>query len=177
LRSNSGEEKGGVHNPFFYSYLVMITEEKLRLLIEQQIEGTSSFLVDVKVADGNQIKVLIDDLEGFSIRDAVGLSRYLEKTLDRDIEDFALSVSSPGLDQPFKVTKQYVKNIGRQVKVKLLEGGSVEGALLEADEQGILVKSRSKERIEGRKAKEWVETDHKLGYSQISETKVVIVFK
>ncbi len=155
----------------------MIGEEKIRLLVEQHIGGTSSFLVDLKVGADNSIQVQIDDDEGFSISDCVKLSRYLEEKLDRDSEDFALSVSSPGLTEPLKVSRQYVKNIGREVKVKLNDDTSVEGLMDKVDEAGIEVAWRTKERIEGRKAKEWVDHRRAIPFSEIKETKIKISFK
>lgn len=156
--------------------MAMITDEKVRLLVEQQIQGTSSFLVDVEVTGESQIHVKIDDDEGFSIQDCVKLSRYLEEKLDRDSEDFALQVSSPGLDEPFKVARQYVKNKGRNVKVKTANG-TIEGQLAEVTEEGVTVTNRTKERIEGRKAKQWVDHVHDIPFGDIVETKIVISFK
>lgn len=155
----------------------MIGEEKIRLLVQQHIAGTTSFLVDVKVSADNNVQVQIDDDEGFSIQDCVKLSRYLEEKLDRDSEDFALSVSSPGLSEPLKVARQYKKNVGRDVKVKLNDGSVVEGLMHSADEEGIQVSWREKERIEGRKAKQWVDYDQKVPFTDIKETKIKISFK
>ena len=154
----------------------MITDEKVRLLVEQHIQGSTSFLVDVEVIGGSQVDVKVDDDDGFSIQDCVKLSRYLREKLDTDIEDFALQVSSPGLNEPFKVARQYAKNIGRDLDVKT-GNGRIEGKLTNVSEAGITIINRAKERIEGRKAKEWVERVHEIPFSEIMETKIVISFK
>lgn len=155
----------------------MITAETIRQLAEAHLEGTPGFLVDVRVGEGNQIRILLDHDASTSIEDCMALHRYLESELDRNVEDFSLDVSSPGLDQPLKLHRQYVKNIGRTVQVKPVEGAKVEGELMSVDEAGITVKIREKRRIEGRKAKEWVEEDQVWPFEQIQSTKVVISFK
>ena len=155
----------------------MITADTIRQLAEAHLEGTPGFLVDVRVAEGNQIRVLLDHDASTSIEDCMALHRHLESELDRNVEDFSLDVSSPGLDQPLKLHRQYVKNIGRTVQVKPVEGAKVEGELVAVDEAGITVKIREKRRIEGRKAKEWVEEDQVWPFEQIQSTKVVISFK
>jgi ribosome maturation factor RimP len=154
----------------------MITDEKVRMLVEQHIQGSTSFLVDVVVVNGSQIDIKVDDDEGFSIQDCVKLSRYLREKLDFDIEDFSLQVSSPGLNEPFKVTRQYAKNMGRDLQVKT-KAGKIEGTLTDVNETGITMANRTKERIEGRKAKEWIDHVHEIAFSEIVETKIVISFK
>ncbi len=155
----------------------MITADTIRQLAEAHLEGTPGFLVDVRVAEGNQIRILLDHDASTSIEDCMALHRHLESELDRNVEDFSLDVSSPGLDQPLKLHRQYVKNIGRTVQVKPVEGAKVEGELVAVDEAGITVKIREKRRIEGRKAKEWVEEEQVWPFEQIQSTKVVISFK
>ena len=108
-----------------------------------------------------------------AIRLNVGDARVLAEI---HVEDFALQVSSPGLNEPFKVARQYAKNIGRDLDVKT-GNGRIEGKLTNVSEAGITIINRTKERIEGRKAKEWVERVHEIPFSEIVETKIVISFK
>jgi ribosome maturation factor RimP len=75
------------------------------------------------------------------------------------------------------VTRQYVKNVGRQVAVKLLDGENFTGELVAANADEAHVKVREKRRVEGRKSKEWVEEIFALPYENIKETKVIISFK
>ena len=155
----------------------MITASTIREIAESHLEGTPGFIVDVHVSEGNHIKVLLDHDVSTSIEDCMALHRHLESSLDRNVEDFSLDVSSPGLDQPLKMQRQYVKNIGRSVQVKPVEGPKVEGELVRADDEAITLKIREKRRIEGRKAKEWVEEEQVWPLNQIASTKVVISFK
>ncbi len=155
----------------------MITADTIRQLAEAHLEGSPGFLVDVRVGEANQIRILLDHDESTSIEDCMALHRYLESELDRNVEDFSLDVSSPGLDQPLQMHRQYMKNIGRSVQVKPVDGAKVEGELVAVDEAGITLKIREKRRIEGRKAKEWVEEEQVWPFEQIQSTKVVISFK
>lgn len=155
----------------------MITADTIRQLAEAHLEGSPGFLVDVRVGEANQIRILLDHDESTSIEDCMALHRYLESELDRNVEDFSLDVSSPGLDQPLQMHRQYMKNIGRTVQVKPVDGAKVEGELVAVDEAGITLKIREKRRIEGRKAKEWVEEEQVWPFEQIQSTKVVISFK
>lgn len=154
----------------------MISDLHIRELAEQALEGTDCFLVDVHVTPMNKIIVLIDRNEGVNISQCVAVSRFIEKSLDRETEDFELEVSSAGLDQPFRVLRQYQKNIGKEVDVKLKDGKKVKGNLLAATTEGITIQQITKERIEGRKAKQDVEKNFELNFSDIKETKVVINF-
>jgi ribosome maturation factor RimP len=88
-----------------------------------------------------------------------------------------LHVSSAGLDKGLRVLPQYTKNIGRKVKVKLNEGGSLEGELTQASHERITVQTSRKEHIEGRKKKETIIENHELTMDKIKETKIIISFK
>lgn len=163
--------------PLFLLTIKMITKAQVVGMLEEEFGETSLFFVEVDVTGANDIKVLVDNDEGVSISDCVKVSRFLENSFDREVEDFGLNISSPGADQPLKVVRQYVKNIGREVNVKLNDEGKISGELIEANDNGIRVKLREKRRIEGRKSKEWVEEIFDLPYEQIKETKVIISFK
>jgi len=155
----------------------MIVAEELKKVLEERLAETDHFLVDLKVNVGNKILVEIDGDEGLPIADIISYSRFLEHdVLDREEEDFSLEVASPGLDKPFKVWRQYKKNVGRDLKVRL-EQKSIEGTLTTVEEDHILLESKAKERVEGRKKKEWVVTEHKLPFDEIIESKIVISFK
>ncbi len=101
------------------------------------------------------------------ITDCVKVSRLIEGSFEREVEDFSLQVSSPGLDQALKVARQYKKNVGRGMKISLLEGGSLEGVMTEVNENAIQITIREKRRIEGRKSKEWVAEVHEIKYEDI----------
>lgn len=158
----------------------MISADKIRELAEERIAELDKglYIVDITISPTNRIAVEIDAFEGgVAIQDCVSVSRNIEHNLDRETEDFELQVSSPGLTNPFKVMPQYHKNIGSPVKVSLAEGSNIEGELVSVSEEGIVLKTEEKVRIEGKKKKELIVKEHRLKFDQIKETKKVILFK
>jgi ribosome maturation factor RimP len=160
----------------------VIDSRAVHKLANEFLEGGSGFVVDVKVLSGNVIKIALENDDRTSIEDCVALSRHIEGSFDREEADFSLDVGSPGLDQPLKVLRQYLKLIGQQVAVQPIEGKKMVGELVSVEEedgmvQGLVLKTREKKRIEGRKAKQWVEEEHQLQASDIEWTKVIISFK
>ncbi len=144
----------------------MIEVFKVKTLAEQKIEGTDNFLVDVKVMPQNRIIVLFDSPSGVNLRDCEEMSRFIEAGLDRSEEDFELTVSSPGLDEPFRVAGQYRKNLNKEVTVLLTDGQRLEGILTSYHGNEIT--------IEQLKNKEVVRTNIELNH--IKDTKRVIRF-
>jgi ribosome maturation factor RimP len=155
----------------------MIEEKHIRQLAEERLATFDGFIVELTVGAGNNIKILIDADHSVTISECMSVSRNVEHNLDREVEDFSLEVSSAGLDQPFKHIRQYLKNVNREVKVLDNEDHKFEGVLTSADENGFTVLSKRKERIEGRKAKQWIEELHSFKYSDIKQTKVILSFK
>ena len=122
--------------------------------------------------------MLIDSFDrGISIGELENVHRYLNEELDKENNDFELTVSSPGMDQPFKVMEQYKKNIGKEVEVKLMGGSKLKGILQSQNSEGIVLHTREKKKVEGSKKKEWIEEDHELPFSEILETRKTISFK
>lgn len=155
----------------------MITEDRIRTLAEEKIEGTDLFIVNVSVRPGNKIEVLLDRDSGLTIDDCKSVSRHIEKSLDRETEDFSLDVSSPGVGRPLLVRRQYFKNTGRPVKVETMEGVVVEGLMERADEKGITVITEQKVELPGKKGKKKALIPVDLTFEEIKETKIVISFK
>ena len=115
----------------------MIQESTVRALIDEAIEGTDIFLVELNISGGNKISVLVDAIGGLPITDCMKVSRGIEHNLDRESEDFGLDVSSPGLDKAFKVFRQYEKNIERSIKITTNEEGVFDAKILSVDEPKI----------------------------------------
>jgi|TARA_B110000459_G_scaffold204131_1_gene264834 ribosome maturation factor RimP len=160
----------------------VINAKKIRQLAEDFLEGSPGFIVDVKVASGNVIRIALENDDRTSITDCVELSRHIEGSFDREEEDFSLDVGSPGLDQPLKVLRQYLKIIGKQIAVNPIDGKKIEGELMSVEEEegefmGLVLKTREKIRIEGRKAREWVDEEHQFKADDLEWTKVIISFK
>ena len=155
----------------------MIAEKIVRELAQSRLDEFNGFIIELKVSSSNHIKLLIDSDAGISVADCMSVSRNIEHNLDREVEDFSLEVSSAGIDQAFKHRRQYQKNKGREVKVKLQDEKVIEGLLESVNDNDIIVTTKTKERIEGRKAKRWVEKKQIINFDDIKETKVIISFK
>ncbi len=157
----------------------MITKQLIEQLANDRIEerNLDVFIVDIKISSSNHITVDLDSMSGgVSIKDCVAVSRNIEHNLDREVQDFSLEVASAGLDKPFRVFKQYQKNVGKNVQVRTVDIGKTEGVLKSVTEDEIVVTTKEKKRIEGRKKKEWVEEDITIPMNEIKETKIIITF-
>ena len=145
--------------------------------INDEIVARGCFIVEVSVSKDNDILLTIESENGnIELDDCVSLSRYFETKFDREAEDYSLTVSSAGLDQPFKVYKQFQKAVGTKVEVSL-KGGKKMVALLEAaDEESITLKYSAKEAVEGKKKKEIVEHVDRFTMDQVNSVKPFIEF-
>jgi ribosome maturation factor RimP len=139
-------------------------------MVNEHFAGSDKFLVDIFIKPTNRIYVFIDGDHGVTIADCVGLSRHLEAQFDRETEDFELNVSSSGADQPIKLPRQYPKNIGRSLQLKLEPEEEIKGKLIESSDQGITLE------IKGKKKTDPVEK-RIIPFDQIKEAKVIIAFK
>jgi len=153
--------------------LNMITKEKVQSLVEEVLL-TDQFVVDIAVGLGNSITVFVDSDTGISVGECVEISRHVEHSLDRETEDFSLEVSSPGLSGPFKVLRQYLKNVGREVEVVVKSGEKHKGILKSANEAGFELEIVVKEKVDGKK----IATTKSLtfDYDHIKTVKIVISF-
>ncbi|WP_246496220.1 ribosome maturation factor RimP [Chitinophaga varians] len=131
-----------------------------------------NFLVDIRIKPTNNVKLFIDGDKGIPVDKLVSFNRKLYALLETSElfpdNDFSLEVSSPGLDEPLKLHRQYLKNIGRKVEVTLLDGAVKEGTLLAVTDDSITI-----EETIGKK-KETKQTE--LTLNEIKHTKVCIVF-
>ena len=155
----------------------MIDKRVIEQLVEKKLASSSNYLVSVEVQPGNIIVVEIDNDDAVSIDDCVELSRYIEEHLDRDAEDFELEVGSAGITSPFKVLRQYKKNIGNEVEVLTKNGVKLTGLLKSADEEGFVVTVTKQVKPEGAKRKVTIEEDLPYTYNEIKYTKYLIRFK
>ena len=148
-----------------------MTVSEITDLVNEKLAGTDKFLVDVFIKTGNRIYIFIDGNHGVTISDCVEMSRYIESQYDRETLDYELNVSSAGADQPIRLPRQYLKNIGRSLQVKVSEESSITGKLEAVDENGITVL------VPGDKKKKTVAETLHLRYDEIMESKVIISFK
>lgn len=155
----------------------MIDKQMVIQLAEEKLASSGNYLVDVEIQPGNVIIVEIDNDEAVCIDDCVELSRFIEEHLDWDSEDFELEVGSAGITSPFKILRQYQKNIGKEVEVLLASGMKLTGILKSADENGIVLTVEKQVKPEGAKRKITVEEDLAYTYNEIKSTKYLIRFK
>ena len=151
----------------------MITEKQIFKLIVAHLEGSDIFPVDVAVKPGNRISIFIDGDHGVTIEACRELNHFLNESLDRDREDFDLTVSSAGADRPLKLPRQYKKNIGKAIDVVTVTGEKLSGVVVKANETGIEL-----EITPLKKLKKDQEIKHlSLSFSDIKSAKEVITFK
>jgi len=124
----------------------MTDKAKIEKLVSEFIRGTELFLVAVRVSSAGKITVLADSKRGITIEECAGISRFIEKNLDRDVEDFELMVSSPGLDMPFLVIEQYYKSEGKRIEVVDTGGSKLTGILKNVTAGGFELETEEKKK-------------------------------
>ncbi len=150
---------------------IQVLTEKVNALISADPE---LFLVEIRIKPTNNIKIYIDGNQGVSVDRLVKFNRQLYKQLEEEAMypdgDFSLELSSPGLDEPLKLHRQYLKNVGRFVEVLTLDAVKTEGKLISATETEIVV-----EEVKG-KGKKMETVQHTIPFDQIKTTKIQIKF-
>ena len=150
---------------------IRIIEGKVNSLLSNH---PTHFLVEVRIKPTNNIKVFIDADEGVILSDLIEYNRKLYKQLEESElfpnGDFSLEVSSPGLDEPLKLFRQYKKNIGRFVEITLKDSEKKEGKLVEATEDGVVIET------ETGKGKKKETRQESILFDQIKNTKIQVKF-
>ena len=150
-------------------------KEKVEQLIAEGVEGTDIFLVKLTVSSSNDINVLLDSDSGLTLSHCRSISRAIESSLDREDEDFSLTVSSAGVGEPL-VLRQYKKKLGRKVRVTLIDGEIIEAKMVAADDKGVELEWKSREKKPTGKGKITVVNNRFLDYQSIKQTIVLITF-
>ncbi|MFC2089383.1 ribosome assembly cofactor RimP, partial [Bacteroidota bacterium] len=146
-------------------------------LVEQRIEDTHLFLVNVKIGKASDVRVQLDSLKGVDIDECVEISRWLSSELDLIEENYSLEVSSPGIGEPFKVMQQYEKNVGREVEVLLKEGEKKKGILTQVNDASVTLEMTEKVISENnKKKKKKIIVENVFEFDDIKSTKEVIKF-
>ena len=156
----------------------MITAEALHGAIAGYLAERGLFLVDIEISKDNDITIAIESSEGdVKIENCVDIDHIVAGVFDRDVEDYSLTVTSAGLDQPFKVLQQYQKFVGSEVEVVVKGGGKMKGVLSSATEEGFEVTVSKMVKVEGSKKKVQQDTVTAFAYDGIKSCKPVIKFK
>ncbi len=119
----------------------MISEEHIRNIINEEIKNKSLFLIDLKISSSYKINVFIDSMKGVTIEECAELSRVIREKLNKNIDDYVLEVSSPGLNKSLVLPFQYEKNIGRYLDIITKDGIKTTGRLMKVFRNGIEIKS------------------------------------
>ncbi len=155
----------------------MIEKKAVNTIIEDFIQDTDYFLVETTIGKNNEIKVYIDSMQNVSLDFCIQITKEIESKLDREVEDYELEVSSAGITSPFKVEKQYEKNIGNEVEVFTKENKKIVGILASYNKENIEVEFEVKEKLEGEKRKKLVKKVEKIEVDNIKTIKQNIRFK
>ena len=151
----------------------MLLKEDIKKVASEKALDINGFVVDVKMSTNNIITIYFDKNEGVLVNDCLEISRHIHESFDRDVEDYELTVCSPGLTNPFKVKEQYIKHQGKEVSVKTIDGKR---------RSGILKRFNTKLTLEVLKKKKGSHKDYLLKdivipFEEIEETKLKINFK
>ncbi len=155
-----------------------MTKEQIIQAVEPAVKERGCFLVEVTLSADNDIEIVIEKEEGtVDWDDCAAIDAVMHAAFDQDAEDYALTVSSAGLDRPLKVLRQYIKAIGTLVDVKFKGGKRLVATLTSATEDAIGLSYTALETVEGRKKKEKVQHDDICPLSEVNSVTPYIEFK
>ena len=153
----------------------MITKESILNVVEEWANSHDLFVVEVLVKKDNRVTVYIDSLNGLQIDDCIKLTKHIEEKFDREVEDYSLEVSSPGLDYPLHLPLQFQKNLNRELVLFLVKGAPISGVLKSYNEDSLGIEMEKITKEGKKKHKEMVIENIPL--STIKQAKVKVVFK
>ncbi len=155
----------------------MTDTKKIIETAERHLEGTDLFVVECTSTPGNDIELTIDSDTSVGIDACAELSRAIEAELDREEEDFSLTVMSAGIGSELRSLRQYRKLVGRPAEVLLTNGVKILAKLDEVTEEGITLSYEEKQAIEGKKKKQLVTVTRTYPFSEVKWTKEWLDFK
>ncbi len=153
-----------------------ISLNRITTFVEQFIkQWPEVFLVDITISSSNKVTVLLDADPGMDVGRCADVNRALYKMVESEKlfqdNNFSLEVSSPGIDRPLKLHRQFLKNIGRNVEVTKLDSTSLSGKLTGVDDENITI-----EKTEKQKKKQEEKTIINIPFNEIRQVKVLVVF-
>jgi len=154
----------------------MTFKEKINtVLAESLLEKPSVFLIDLTITDAFKVIITLDGDNGVALQDCIDISRAIDANLDREEQDFSLEVASVGVGSPLKMVRQYKKNVGRTLIVKLATE-TIEAELVEANDNFIILSWKAREPKKLGKGKETVQKRQEIPYTEIKEAIVTVTF-
>jgi ribosome maturation factor RimP len=154
----------------------LITKEYILKLLNEHLGSGSIFVTGVKVSRDNHINVFLDCDTNLTIADCVAVSRFLEKKLDSEKNDFSLDVSSHGATTPLVMPRQYSKHIGRNFEIKLVDDTKLTGTLTEFNSNELKLEYTEREDKAIGKGKITITKQHIIPHNQIKESKIKLKF-
>ena len=154
----------------------MTFKEKVNGVLKEGLANKPSvFLIDMIITDSFKIIITLDGDNGVSLQDCIEVSRAIENNLDREEQDYSLEVASVGVGTPLKFVRQYKKNVGRTLIVKLATE-TIEAELVEANDNFINLSWKAREPKKIGKGKETVQKTREIPYAEIKEAIVTVTF-
>lgn len=145
-------------------------------LVNQAIsERSDLFLVSCKVSASNDIHIEIDGDSGASLDDCMMVSRFVENSFDREVVDFALTVTTPDVTKPLSLPRQYQKNIGRVMQIRT-DDVQIEGKLTAIEDEHLILEYKARVPKEVGKGKMTITKQDRIKIDSIKQSKVKIVF-
>ena len=153
----------------------MIFKDQVNELLQVALDSRPDlFLIECKISTDNHISILLDGDEGVNMQSCVEVSRQIEHNLDREQHDFSLEVASAGVGSPLKKTRQYVKNVGRKLRIERNEAPTIEGTLVDANEEKVTLEWKQREPKPVGKGKVTITKQETLSYQEIVSAKVLV---
>jgi ribosome maturation factor RimP len=172
------EEGRGLKSPLFLYFILRfnMNQTAVKDIVDIALAlNESLYLIELSISVNNKVQVVVDGDNGVSLSECMRISRVINDSFDREVEDFSLEVTTPDIAHPLKVKRQYIKNLNRILKVKTAEE-EIEGTLVTADEDKIVLQWKAREPKPVGKGNVTVEKTVTLEYTEIKEAKVKILF-
>ncbi len=154
----------------------MLDKAEVTRVIEQAIEGSDLFVVQVTITRDNIITVDLDSDSSVDIDQCIMVNDAVLAAFDRDVEDYELTVGSYGISSPLLVRRQYDKNIGQELEVLTRDGRKLKGVLTQVDDEGFTIEVLTKVKLEGKKRPAQMMMPERITYDNAKQTKCVITF-
>lgn len=156
----------------------MISKELIYKEMTKTVEARGCFITDVSISRDNGIVIAIESENGtVEMDDCIAVNDSFLSIFDQEKEDYSLTVTSAGLDQPFKILKQYIKAVGSKVETLTRDGKKLVGTLESADEKGFTLAYEVKEAVPGKKKKELVRHVDTFAYEDVNSVTPHIEFE
>ena len=153
----------------------MTFKDQVNELVQVALDSRPDlFLIACKISTDNHISILLDGDEGVNLQSCVEVSRQIEHNLDREQHDFSLEVASAGVGSPLKKTRQYVKNVGRKLRIERNEAPTIEVTLVDANEEKVTLEWKQREPKPVGKGKVTITKQETLSYQEIVSAKVLV---